>query len=188
MFSAHPYQRIAPRHRPAVFLFFLGLTLALMIALLAIDAPLQTAAAPMGIVSYELAGTVDVAQRILDSWSPHAQRYAAFSLGLDYLYMPAYAVAIGLPCAWLAASRGPRRLAVGLGVALAWGLIAALLCDAGENVGLATMLLSGVREPWPALARGCAMVKFALIGAGLAYAGLAALAQLLARGRAGAGR
>jgi hypothetical protein len=38
------------------------------------------------------------------------------------------------------------------------------------------MLLSGVRAPWPALARGCAVVKFLLIGAGLAYALIGAVA------------
>ena len=84
MSVTHPYQRIPPKHRSAVFLSFLALTLVLMLVLLRIDAPLQTDAAPMGIVSYELAGSVDGAQRILDSWDPTARLYAAFSLGLDY--------------------------------------------------------------------------------------------------------
>ena len=102
MFVTHPYQRIPPQHRSAVFLSFLALTLVLMFVLLRIDVPLQTTAAPKGIVSYELAGSVDGAQRILDSWNPTARLYAAFSLGLDYLYMPAYAIVIGLACAWTA--------------------------------------------------------------------------------------
>jgi len=182
---AHPYQSVSPKHRVAVFLSFLALTLALMIALLLIDVPLQTTAAPKGIISYELAGSITEAQRILDSWNPTARLYAAFSLGLDYLYMPAYAIAIGLACAWAAELWSKRRgwLAV-VGVGLAWGLMVAALCDAVENIALVTMLLSGVREPWPALARGCAAVKFLLIGGGLAYALIGAVAWLRSRLRA----
>ena len=176
---AHPYQSVSPKHRVAVFLSFLALTLALMIALLLIDVPLQTTAAPKGIASYELAGSVTEAQRILASWNPTARLYAAFSLGLDYLYMPAYAIAIGLACAWAAELWSRRRGWLALvGVGLAWGLMVAALCDAIENVALVTMLLSGVREPWPAVAFGCAAVKFALTGAGLVYALIGAVAWL----------
>jgi hypothetical protein len=182
MFVTHPYQRIPPKHRLGVFLSFLALTLALMSVLLRIDAPLQTAAAPKGIVSYELAGSVDGAQRILDSWNPTARLYAAFSLGLDYLYMPAYAIAIGLACAWAAELWRKRRgWLASLGVGLAWGLMVAALCDAVENIALLTMLLSGVREPWPAVAFGCAALKFALIGVGLAYALIGGAAWLRSR-------
>ena len=73
----------------------------------AVDAPLKTPAAPQGIVSYEFAGTTTAAQRILDSWDAGAKVYAGFSLGLDYLYMPAYALTIGLACAWAARVLGP---------------------------------------------------------------------------------
>ena len=185
MSVTHPYQRISPKHRVAVFLSFLALTVALMITLLLIDVPLQTTAAPKGIVSYELAGSVTEAQRILASWNPTARLYAAFSLGLDTLYIPAYAIAIGLACAWAAELWNKRRgwLAL-IGVGLAWALMVAALCDAIENVGLVTMTLSGVREPWPALARGCAVVKFLLIGAGLVYALIGGVAWLRSRLRA----
>jgi len=185
MSVTHPYQSVSPTHRVAVFLSFFALTLALMIALLGIDVPLQTTAAPKGIISYELAGSITEAQRILASWNPTARLYAAFSLGLDYLYMPAYAIAIGLACAWAAELWSKRRGWLALvGVGLAWGLMVAALCDAIENVALVTMLLSGVREPWPAVAFGCAAVKFALTGAGLVYALIAAVAWLRSRRRA----
>ena len=69
----------------------------------AVNAPLKTPAAPQGIVSYEFAGTTAAAQGILDSWDAGAKVHAGFSLGLDYLYMPVYALTIGLACAWAAA-------------------------------------------------------------------------------------
>ena len=78
----------------------LALTIVLTVALQAVNAPLKTPAAPQGIVSYEFAGTTAAAQSILDSWDAGAKVYAGFSLGLDYLYMPTYALTIGLACAW----------------------------------------------------------------------------------------
>ncbi len=150
----------------------LVLTLVLMVVLgVVVDAPLKTPAAPQGIISYELAGSVPAAQAILDSWDQHAKLYAAFSLGLDYLYMPCYALTIGLACAWAARRLGARWHAVGvLGMVLAWGQAAAVLCDATENFALLKMLLAAAVEPWPAVARWCAVIKFAWVIAGLVYA------------------
>jgi hypothetical protein len=149
----------------------LALTIVLTVVLQAVDAPLKTPAAPQGIVSYELAGTTAAAQAILDSWDAGARSHAGFSLGLDYLYMPAYALTIGLACAWAARLLGDRRRWLGsLGRTLAFGLGLAALLDATENYALTTMLFSGVADPWPAVARWCATGKFALILVGLVFA------------------
>ena len=102
-------------------LFWPVLVLALLVMAVfrVIDVPLQTAAALQGIVSYELAGTVEAAQAMLDSWDGWARLYAVFGLGLDYLFMPSYALAIGLACAW--AARGWGRAGVrSAGWALRW--------------------------------------------------------------------
>ena len=148
----------------------LALTIALTIVLQAVNAPLKTPAAPQGIVSYEFAGTIAAAQSILDSWDAGAKVHAGFSLGLDYLYMPAYALTIGLACAWAARVLGGRRRWLGsLGRVLAFGLGLAALLDAVENYALTTMLFSAAADPWPAVARWCATGKFALLIAGLVY-------------------
>ncbi len=168
------------------------LTLAILAVFSVIDAPLRTPAATKGsasgIIAYELAGSVTAAQAMIDSWDARARLYAAFGLGLDYLYMPSYALAIALGCMW-----ARRRLAArwpwlgGVGLALAWGLGAAALLDAIENFALLKMLLAGVASaPWPALAAVCATIKFVLVVAGLLYAvaGAAAwiVSKLLGRG------
>ena len=148
----------------------LALTIVLTVVLQAVNAPLKTPAAPQGIVSYEFAGTTAAAQSILDSWDAGAKVHAGFSLGLDYLYMPAYALTIGLACAWAARVLGGRRRWLGsLGRVLAFGLGLAALLDAAENYALTTMLFSAAADPWPAVARWCATGKFALIIAGLVY-------------------
>ena len=148
----------------------LALTIVLTLVLQVVNTSLKTPAAPQGIISYEFAGTTTAAQSILDSWDAGASVHAGFSLGLDYLYMPAYALTIGLACAWAAHALGGRRRWLGsLGRVLAFGLGLAALLDALENYALTTMLFSAAAEPWPAVARWCATGKFALIIAGLVY-------------------
>jgi hypothetical protein len=176
----HPYQRIPRGRRLALFLPLLILTLALTAILQAVNAPLKTAAASQGIVSYEFGGTTAGAERILASWNGQAREHAGFSLGLDFLYMPSYAVTIGLACAWVAESLRRRARWLGTaGVILAWGLIVAALLDATENVALTTMLFGAPAEPWPIIAFGCATVKFLLIACGLLYAVLGGVLALL---------
>ena len=55
--------------------------------MLILDRPLRTPAAPQGIVSYELAGTLPRAQEILASWGERGRLFAGVGLGLDYLYL-----------------------------------------------------------------------------------------------------
>jgi hypothetical protein len=157
--------------RGLLWLALLALTIALTVVLQAVNVPLKTPAAPQGVVSYEFAGTTAAAQGILDSWDAGAKVHAGFSLGLDYLYMPAYALTIGLACAWAARVLGSRKRWLGsLGRVLAFGLGLAALLDATENYALTTMLFSVAADPWPVVARWCATGKFALIIAGLVYA------------------
>jgi hypothetical protein len=165
-----------------LWLALLALTIVLTVALQAVDAPLKTPAAPQGIVSYEFAGTTAAAQSILDSWNAGAKVRAGFSLGLDYLYMSAYALTIGLACVWAARVLGSRKRWVGsLGRVLAFGLGLAALLDATENYALTTMLFSAAADPWPAVARWCATGKFALIIAGLAYVVVGLIFWLMTR-------
>lgn len=168
------------------WLFWPAVILALVIfaAFSILDAPLRNAAAPNGIVSFELAGSAASAQAMIDSWDTRARLYAAFGLGVDYLFMVSYALAIGLGCARAAGVLGRRwRWAARMGHVLAWGLLPAALLDAIENLALTRMLLAGAATaPWPALAAVCAAIKFALIALGLLYA-LAGAVAWLARWR-----
>ena len=98
----HPLDFIPANKRKPAFFAFLTLTLILFAVFRVLDSPLRTAAAPNGIVSYELAGNIKPAAEILGSWDARAQLFAAFGLGLDYLFMPAYALTL---YAWAFCSR-----------------------------------------------------------------------------------
>jgi hypothetical protein len=119
--TKHPLAAVPTHKRGRLFWLFFGLTLIVMVALTILGAPLQTAAAPTGIVSYELAGDAPTAQAMLDSWDEVAKIYAGFNLGLDYLFLLLYSTTIAMAILWLADSLKLQGWALSLAVWLAWG-------------------------------------------------------------------
>lgn len=67
---------------------------ALFAALMAINQPLQTAAAPQGIFSFQLAGTAEQAHAILLSWRGDKIALAQLSLWLGLLFVVTYLAAL----------------------------------------------------------------------------------------------
>jgi hypothetical protein len=164
----HPLTFLPSDRRKSTFLSLLALTLILFAVFRVLDAPLRTFAAPNGIVSYELAGNIKPAAEILGSWDSGAQLFAAFGLGLDYLFMPAYALTLSLGIL-LAAGRHPGAFAK-IGAWLGWSALVAALFDAVENFSLWQFMLGDFQALWPRLAAICATVKFILLIVGLIYA------------------
>ena len=147
-----------------------------------VGAPLTTPPAPAGIVSFEFAGELGRARQIVASWDQRAQLHAALSLGLDYLYLVTYAVAIGTICLRLAAgwqTEQPGLARLGRWLGAGQGLAA--LLDSVENVALIRLLLGSTSTFWPPLAWICAALKFSLVLLGLAYILVSLLLQFLRR-------
>ena len=166
----HPFRWILPSAQTRAFIVLLAVTLIVMISLQVLGGPLQTHEAPLGIVSFELAGSISGAQSIVESWGASGRVYAGVNLGLDYLFLVVYAGSIGLGCVLLAQGLSRRMRFLSLaGVVLAWAMIAAALLDAVENYALIQVLLGAHSGTWPALARWCATPKFLMVGAGLLY-------------------
>ena len=162
-----------PSHRKLpVMIAAIAVAAILLAALMVVDQPLRTPAAPNGIVSFELAGSLDNSRQIIDSWSIDAKVAAGMSLGLDYLFLLIYAAAIAMGCELAAQRTSQWRPAFGrLGMLLAWSQLIAAACDMVENLLLFILLQGSTVQHLPALARGCALVKFSLVGAGLLYIG-----------------
>ncbi len=169
----HPLESIPAHQRAKVFLPLLIATLLITFAFRFIGPAAPT------IIDFELAGTVTKATDIITAWTPVERIHAGFSLGFDFLYMPVYSTTIALACVWAA---GVFRSGAGktIGVALAWGLWLAAMFDAIENLALMSNLFGSPIEPFPALATGCATLKFGLILAGLLVV-IIAMVQRLAR-------
>lgn len=163
----HPLEFVSSARRRPLFFIFLALTIAGFVIFQIIDQPVRTKAAPSGIVSFELAGTPKKARAMLESWDARARLYNAFGLGFDFLFMPVYSIALSMGVL-LARSRRTGSW-YELGSWLGWGALAAPLFDSVENLALFTILNGSPVTPYPQLATVCAIIKFGLILAGLAY-------------------
>jgi hypothetical protein len=163
----HPPDFVPSKARQPLFWLFLGLTVAGFAVFQVLDQPLRTTAAPAGTVSFELAGSVEQARAMVDSWEAGARLNSAFGLGFDFLFMPVYATALSLGT--LLAVNRRRGVWSGLGKVLGRGAFGATAFDAVENLALFTILHGAVLAPYPQIAAGCATLKFALILLGGVY-------------------
>jgi hypothetical protein len=141
-------------------------SLTLFIALLLINEPLQTSAAPKGIVSFQMAGTLDQASEILASWDSDAVASARTSLWLDFAFAGVYVLTLLLLTKHLSRDRpGRRARAVSRWVR---GLfIAAGTFDVAENI----LLLNNLDSPNATMSLAaalCALAKFTGLILGLA--------------------
>jgi hypothetical protein len=137
---------------------------------------LKTDAAPLGGLSLQLAGEPYVANSILASWGAAGIRRAMFGLGLDFLFIPCYAVLLSVACLWAAKKIGRRfPLAHTVGEFLAWAALIAALADCGENFCLFHVLLGSV-DGWAQAARLFSLSKWALIVSCLVFALIGAYA------------
>ena len=166
----HPFEWI--KKKCVLRVFFVGLILTLLVGagMQILGRPLITEAAPAGIVSFEFAGDVETAQSILASWRHEVRVIAGLNLGVDYLFMLAYGVTIGLGCILVARGWHETIPALALiGTLFSWGSIGAAFLDAIENYALIRILVGSLNETWPVVSQWCAGVKFFLVGIGLVY-------------------
>lgn len=145
-------------------------------------AVLRTTASPLGIVSLELAGTPAVAERILTAWGETGIAAAQFNIQIDFLYLITYGIALSVGCAvsrvwWQRRSAAMARL----GALLTWAMLIAACSDAAENAMMWQGMNDTTNALWPALARIFALVKFALLLAGLLYIMTGAFSRIGAR-------
>ena len=164
----HPLDFIQASSRKKIFFPLLVLTLGLLGVFQLLDAPLQNPVSSSGIVSFELAGTPSKADAITQSWDARAQLFAAFGLGLDYLFMIAYGLTISLGVLMAASKQGGGFEKASNYVG--WGVLVATLFDAIENFFLWQILIGGGFSFYPRMAAVSAMLKFILLIIGLGFA------------------
>ncbi len=160
------------------FWIWLTATIALMAILNWVSAPLVNDVAPYGLFSWQLAGTPQRAQSILNSWDERTRYLAAFGLGLDYLFMVVYTVTLSGACRWSAAKIGRPTLAKPL-IALVW---TAAVLDGVENAFLGIALIGGAVSPYPEGAAFSAAGKFALLFGAMGFVFVGLFVALLRRG------
>ncbi|MSO40531.1 MAG: hypothetical protein EXQ70_01295 [Solirubrobacterales bacterium] len=123
-----------------------------------------------GIVPFEVAGSADRTQEILGEWGGEGQDAATVSLLVDYPYLIAYGIFLGVACGAVSirlARRGRERLARAGGL-IGWGALGAAVFDAIEDGALLRML-DGHTDGWPTLALIAAIGKFTLFALAVIY-------------------
>lgn len=174
----HPLATIPSDKRTRIFVPLLIATLIITLLFRFIGPAQPTAGGTPTIVDFELAGSVQKADQIINAWNANDHIRAGFSLGFDYLYMPVYSTTIALACV-MAAGVLKRKAWTSIGLLLAWGLWIAALFDAVENLALFTELLGSNVAPWPSAAQICATIKFGLILLGLLYVVVGVVLRLI---------
>lgn len=163
----HPFEKLEPITRRRALLASVAFFVVTTVTIGWVDSKYHTAAAPLGIVNFELARTPMMAQMILDAWSDHPgmNAWVAFGLGFDYLYLLSYGAMFALLAASIAARlHGPSPGLARVARIVAWLQFVAPLCDAIENAGLMAMLARAGTDPWAEVSAGFALAKFACLG------------------------
>jgi len=137
------------------------------------DTLLKNEIAPLGIISFELANTLDCATKILASWqaTEGAMLSAEWSLWFDYIFMIIYGFLLCLilhrtaRIVW----KHPENLGYRLGIVLLRMVIFAVFLDAVENVALLQLFYGDLQSHWSTLAFATATIKFINIIFGILY-------------------
>ena len=111
------------------------------------------------------------APQMFKSWDEATKERLRTALLWDYLFIFIYPAAIATACfitARFLENKGVMPFKYGL-IIICLQLVAAIL-DASENFALLRVLDEGIRNPWPQIARWCAISKFGFILIGGIYA------------------
>jgi hypothetical protein len=127
------------------------------------------------VISLELANNEE-AKNMVNSFTPKIREKAFLNLGLDYLFLFLYPIAISLACNLLARSFDTAWVK-NLGLWLSVVSLLPIIFDAVENYAIIQMLKTGVFETWANVARFSAIPKFLFAATGLIYVLIAFLAK-----------
>ena len=146
------------------------LTILTIIGMQITGTPLNTEVAPGGIVSFELIGTLEGSQSIINSWQNDKMIYAGINMGLDFLFLSLYSITIALSCLLVSVRLSEHwKFIKKLGVWMAVAVIIAALFDIVENIALIKLLLGSKNELLPVIAKWCAIPKFSIVILSILY-------------------
>ena len=126
----------------------------------------------MGIVDLELSRTSETAAEHHRELGDSGRDAARTSLYVDYPYLIFYGLFLAGACVVVGARGAERGMAALPRAAriLAIGALVGAACDAVENAALLRVLAGHVDQPWPGIAFGFAVAKFALTCAAAVFA------------------
>jgi len=175
------FSQVTPNRHKSLLIGLLIATIVFIGIMQRLNAPLINEVAAKGIVSFELAGSWQQSQAIINSWDGLSKSYASFSIGIDYLFLLLYSSTIALVCFMLMDGLARDSLLYPLGKAIIFMQMLAAFADILENTSLIQLLFGSNWQYWPVLARDFAIFKFIMILLGLIYLLLLGLRLLIAK-------
>lgn len=164
-----PFAKINSKSQKELLYSLFYILLIVGVAMRYFDTHLTNDTVTNGILSFELAHSLDASIAILDSWSPLAKTYAGLSLGLDFLFLLIYSLFISLIIHMLNQRLWVGKATYKIGETLIWAMFLAAVFDCVENVCLIKLLIGSHKEYWSSIAFYFASVKFIIIGVSLLY-------------------
>ncbi len=146
------------------YLFFIA-----SIVMLYLNKPLKNTIAPNGIISFELANTLERSQEILASWTPLTKIFAGIGLGFDFLYILIYSLFIAIVIHKINKYLWSKKPFYRFGELLIWSLLVAAILDIMENICLIKLLTGNTKQHWTSIAYYFASTKFLLILLAILY-------------------
>ena len=157
-------------------------TIIVMIALRIIDQWLTTPESPAGMVGFELAGNIHNTRIMIDSWGETGRIMAGLSLGIDFLYIVAYSLFLGLSAFAIGKKlQGRSKLMSRPGYWLSWLMLFAGIFDAIENYSLIEILSGNEYQHWATTAYYFSTTKFAIVIITLLYLVLGLATMLITK-------
>ncbi len=149
------------------YICIIWVTLVALFAIASVDTYLKNNAAPHGILSFELAQTPEKSMQIVQSWEGQAKIYAAFSLGIDYLFLVFYTLFFILTSYKL--SRSKSQFFQKLAIIVSLVFLLAGIFDAFENYYLLQILTANISYGYAEKAALFARLKFGFLFLGIVY-------------------
>ncbi len=165
-----PYQNTSFRFRKNLLWWSGTFTLVLMVAIRMVDQWLTTPESPGGMVGFELAKNINKTLIMINSWGEHGRIMAGFSLGIDYLYIVAYSLFLGLSAFAIGKKLSSRSSFLAKpGYWFSWLMLLAGIFDGIENYALIKILSGNHEQLWASLSYYFASTKFGIVLITLLY-------------------
>jgi len=164
-----PFAKISKKNEKKLTFSIFYLLLITSVAMLYFDTYVTNEVTPNGIVSFELAKTLERSQAILDSWSPLAKIFAGIGLGFDFLFLLIYTLFISIIIHKLNVRLWADKPFYRVGEILIWTMFLTAIFDAIENVCLIKLLIGNLKQYWSTVAFYFSTAKFSLITISLLY-------------------
>ena len=161
-----PYNNTSAKFRKNLLYWSGAFTLILVVIMRLLDQSLVTPGeeVPDGMVAFELTNNIHDARIMIDMWGEKGRIVAAFSLGIDYLFLISYSIFFGL-IAFIIGKKlnGRSRLLSKPGYVLSWLMILAGVYDSIENFALIRILTGCQYSMWATTAYYFATMKFTIV-------------------------